>query len=223
MTLPLKHSDNGCGNHIWLLSVEYHFGYAYITKYLPGLLPISCLNYATFFFISWRNQFMGISKPGNKISTGWLVNFRLPWVAIFVLPSVSVVWQHFTMFMIDPLRLNEKYPYWLLQVSTLCCQEQTLVSSHIHTRLIQQYIQSDNPQIAITCIWQFKGVLINSEKVCDSDHWWCSYLLFPTAGAISTCWGIQVTTYPDIINENFVSHGAEIWPSNRHFGHVDPV
>ena len=69
----------------------------------------------------------------------------------------------------------------------------------------------------------FKGILINSEKVCDSAHSRCSYLLFPTAGAISTCWGIQIASYPDIINENFVSHGAEIWPSNHHFGHVDPV
>ena len=68
-----------------------------------------------------------------------------------------------------------------------------------------------------------KGVLINSEKVCDLTHSWCSYLLFPTAGEISTCWGILIASYPDIINENFVSHGAEIWPSNRHFGHVDPV
>ena len=80
--------------------------------------------------------------------------------------------------------------------------------------------------ISATCFpdpCHLKGVLINSEKVCDSAHWWCSYLLFPTAGAISTWWGIQITTYPDIINENFVSHGAGMWPSNRHFGHVDPV
>ena len=50
----------------------------------------------------------------------------------------------------------------LLTVSTLCCEEQTLESSHIHTWLIQQYIyiyiyiyiQSDIPQIAIS-IWQF--------------------------------------------------------------------
>ena len=68
-----------------------------------------------------------------------------------------------------------------------------------------------------------KGVLINSEKACDSAHSRCSYLLFPTADAISTCWGIQIASYPDIINENFVSHGAEIWLGNRHFGHVDPV
>ena len=82
-----------------------------------------------------------------------------------------------------------------------------------------------NENLIILIEEHFKGVLINSEKVCDSAHSRivpnsefrrCSYLLFPTAGAISTCWGIQIASYPDIINENFVSHGAEIWPSNRH-------
>ena len=65
---------------------------------------------------------------------------------------------------------------------------------------------------------QLKGVLINSEKFCDSAHSRCSYLLFPTAGAISRSPVTQIS-----LNRNFVSHGAEIWLCNRHFGHVDPV
>ena len=47
-----------------------------------------------------------------------------------------------------------------------------------------------------------KGVLINSEKVCNSAHSRCSYL---TTGEISTCWGIQFASYPDVINENFMA------------------
>ena len=66
-------------------------------------------------------------------------------------------------------------------VSTLCCEEQTLVSSHIHRRLIQQYIQSDNPQIAITCIWQF-----NPCESTDSTV----YTELPTIVLLASC---QVT------------------------------
>ena len=55
--------------------------------------------------------------------------------------------------MIDPPRLNEKYPYWLLAHCVV--KNIPWKAVNIHTRLQQYiYIQSDIPQIAIS-IWQF--------------------------------------------------------------------
>ena len=178
-------------------SFHLFFCHAYITKYLHDLLPIRCLNYETFILLAdntLRNQFMGFSSPGNKISTSWLVNFGLPCMAIFVL--AQRLCGRTTFYHVYDRSSETEWKIPLLTVSTLCCEEQTLVSSHIHTRLIQQYIQSDIPQIAITCIWQFNP--------CESPDS-TVYTELPTIVLLASC---QVTA--DVLVSLLTSHSTTV-------------